>query len=204
MFLQECGELIEVVGPEPLVAVEPFVGFVHRLCAQPAGNRAAAFAAGDQPGVRQYVEMLHHSRQRYRKRLSQRANRKAIGLAQPGDHGAPRGVGERSEGAVERGASIVNHLVKYRGLGTAVKAGRRARRRREPGIHNPALRCMDFGPYWPTAAWISLTASSLAHSAGPAIVPISQPSLSTSRVVGMPKARPISFKSWKVLAVGSV
>jgi hypothetical protein len=35
--------LIEAVGPEPLVAVEPFVGFVHRLCAQPAGNRAAAF-----------------------------------------------------------------------------------------------------------------------------------------------------------------
>ena len=59
------------------------------------------------------------------------------------------------------------------------------------------------GAYWPSAALISLIASSLAHSAGPAIVPISQPCPSINSVVGMPKARPMDFKSWNVRAVGS-
>jgi hypothetical protein len=54
--------LIETVAPEALVAVEPFVGFVHGLGAQPAGHSAPVFGAGDEPGLRQHVEMLHHRR----------------------------------------------------------------------------------------------------------------------------------------------
>src|SRR4051812_22982698 len=46
-----------------------------------------------------------------------------------------------------------------------------------------------------SAACTSFMASSLAHSAGPASVPISQPCGSTSSVVGMPNALPTSFKS---------
>src|SRR5512143_4067672 len=49
--------------------------------------------------------------------------------------------------------------------------------------------------YEPTAALISLMASSLAHSAGPAMVPISQPCPSINKVVGIPKARPIALRS---------
>ena len=83
-------------------------------------------------------------------------------------------------------ARIVNHVVKYRRAG---------------GESQAELVETSF-TYFASAAWISLTASSLAHSAGPAMVPISQPCGSISSVVGMPKARPIAFKSWNVLAVG--
>ena len=50
-----------------------------------------------------------------------------------------------------------------------------------------------------TAAVISLTASSLSHSAGPAMVAISQPWPSTSTEVGIPSARPIALKILKNL-----
>jgi hypothetical protein len=55
----------------------------------------------------------------------------------------------------------------------------------------------------PRAAVTSLTASSLAHSAGPAREAISQPLGSTRRVVGMPIALPIDLRSWNTLALGS-
>src|SRR6476661_197090 len=50
--------------------------------------------------------------------------------------------------------------------------------------------------YCLSAALTSFTASSLAHSAGPATVPSSHPAGSTSSVVGIPAARPTIFKSW--------
>ena len=114
--------MIEAIAPEALVAVEPFVGFVHRLGAQPAGDDAAGLVASDQPGIRQHVEMLHHRRQRHRKRLGQRADREPVGLAQAGEQRAPGWVGERGKGAVERSGRIVNHVVKYRRAGTGVKS----------------------------------------------------------------------------------
>ena len=43
----------------------------------------------------------------------------------------------------------------------------------------------------------------LAQSAGPAMVPSSQPCGSMSSVVGMPKARPMLLSSWKLFAVPS-
>ena len=95
--------MIEAFAPEALVAVEPFIGFRHRFGAKPAGDRAAALVARDQPGIRQHVEMLHHRRQRHRERFGQRADREAVGLAQASEQSAPRLVGERGEGAVERG-----------------------------------------------------------------------------------------------------
>jgi len=54
-----------------------------------------------------------------------------------------------------------------------------------------------------SAAETSFTASSLPHSAGPAMVAISQPDGSTSNVVGMPSARPTTLSSWNTLALGS-
>ena len=57
--------------------------------------------------------------------------------------------------------------------------------------------------HFASAAVTSFTASSLAHSAGPAMVAISQPDGSTSSVVGMPSARPTTLSSWNTLALGS-
>ena len=53
------------------------------------------------------------------------------------------------------------------------------------------------------AALTNFTPSSLAHSAGPAMLPISQPERSISSVVGMPKALPAVFRSSNTWALGS-
>jgi hypothetical protein len=53
------------------------------------------------------------------------------------------------------------------------------------------------------AALTSFTPSSLTHSAGPAMAPISQPAGSTMTVVGMPKALPASLRSSKIFALSS-
>jgi hypothetical protein len=74
VFLQKCGEFVEAVGPEALVAVEPRVGSFHRFGAQAAGHCAAALAAGDEAGVGENVEMLHHRRQRHGEGLGQLAD----------------------------------------------------------------------------------------------------------------------------------
>jgi hypothetical protein len=55
--------LIEAIGPEFLITVEPFVGFFHRLGTQAAGDRTPRLVARDKACIRQDVEMFHHRRQ---------------------------------------------------------------------------------------------------------------------------------------------
>src|SRR5580658_11323664 len=54
------------------------------------------------------------------------------------------------------------------------------------------------------AALTNFTPSSLAHSAGPAMLPISQPERSIRSVVGMPKALPAVFRFSNTWALWSV
>ena len=117
---------------------------------------------------------------------------------------AAAGLGQNLDISV-RGVSVVHakagthtpcRLVRARRMGPGPRASARARDDSDRPI------CRAVQPF-PSAALIIFTASSLAHSAGPAMVPISQPLRSTSRVVGMPKARPTAFRSWKLLALGS-
>ena len=95
--------MIETFGPEFLITVEPFIGFVHRLRAQFAGDDAAFLVAGDEAGLGEHVEMLHHRRQRHRQRRGKLAHRQARLLAQARDQRPPRRIGERGKGAVEDG-----------------------------------------------------------------------------------------------------
>ena len=105
--------MIETVGPESLVTVEPFVGLMHRLGAQPARHRAPVFGAGDQPGIGQDVEMLDHRRQRHGEWPGELADGQAIAPAEARQERPPGGVGQRGKSAVEWLGPIVNHLVKY-------------------------------------------------------------------------------------------
>jgi hypothetical protein len=73
-------------------------------------------------------------------------------------------------------------------------------RQQHPGQPSGRTNVPDFAGANPgyglaIAALTSFTPSALAHSAGPAIAPISQPERSTISVVGMPKALPASFSS---------
>jgi anthranilate phosphoribosyltransferase len=68
------------------------------------------------------------------------------------------------------------------------------------GVGVLSISVLDFGRGYDrrsSAAVISRTPSSLAHSAGPAMVPISHPAGLIRRVVGMPKARPMSLRLFK-------
>jgi hypothetical protein len=105
--------LIETVGPESLVTVEPFVGLMHRLGAQPARHRAAVLGADDEPGLGENVEMLHHRRQGHGEGLGKLADGQAIAPAEARQERPPGGVGQRGKSAVEWLGPIVNHLVKY-------------------------------------------------------------------------------------------
>ena len=118
--------------------------------------------------------MFHDRRQRYGERRRQRADGKIRLLGKPHQQGPARRVGKRGKGAIERGSTKLNHVVKYKAAAIAVKQLQLA---------------------LPTAALTSLTPSALAHSAGPAISPISQPERSTISVVGMPKTLPASLRS---------
>ena len=65
--------------------------------------------------------MFHDCRQRQVERLGQRADRKIRLFGEPRDQRAARRVGERGEGAVERGGAKLNHVVKYRNGTRGVK-----------------------------------------------------------------------------------
>lgn len=123
--------------------------------------------------------MLHDGGQRHREGLCEFADGDVAASFEFGQQRAPRRIGDGGKDSVEVVGQIVNHLVKYR------RADDRVKRKQE----------MELRGYFAVAAWISFTASSLAHSAGPAMVPISQPAPSTSTDVGMPSARPALFRS---------
>ena len=62
------GKPVQARRPEPLVSAEPLHRFLHRPGGKPDGDRAARLGAGDQPGMAQHVQVLHHRRQLDRER----------------------------------------------------------------------------------------------------------------------------------------
>ena len=99
----------------------------------------------------------------------------------------------------ERAARVQGSLRACRRHQDAVSGSRRGGRSGSSSSSRDLVRkpVPTFGitRHFPSAASISLTASSLAHSAGPASVPSSQPCGSTSSVVGMPNALPAALRS---------
>ena len=93
--------MIETLIPEPLVAVEPFIRFLHGPGLQPAGDNAAVLFARDQAGGGQHVEMFHHRRQGHGEGFGQFADRNGVGLAHARQQRPASRVGQGGEGAVE-------------------------------------------------------------------------------------------------------
>ena len=65
--------------------------------------------------------MFHDRRQRYGERRRQRADGKIRLLGEPRQQGPTRRVGKRGKGAIERGGTKLNHVVKYKAAAIAVK-----------------------------------------------------------------------------------
>jgi hypothetical protein len=125
-LLQKGCQLIQPLGPEPLIFVQPFRGLAHRRGVEPACDGPAGLAAADQSGTGQDVDVLHHRRQRHGEWFGQFADGKAVMLAQAGDQGPAGRVGEGGEDAIEIGM-MVNHVVKYSGKARLVKPPRSVR-----------------------------------------------------------------------------
>jgi hypothetical protein len=111
-FLHECGEPVELPGPEPLVLAEPLHGVLHALRRQSARHGAALFLARDQAGILEHGEMLHHRGQGHPERFGERADATSVLVAQLRKDRAPRRIGERLERARQGGVFILYHLVK--------------------------------------------------------------------------------------------
>ena len=60
----------------------------------------AVLAFGDQPGPSEHLEMLRDGRQGHGVRGGEIADAR-LALGKPGEHGAPRRVGERREGVIQ-------------------------------------------------------------------------------------------------------
>ena len=99
--------------PEAFVAAQPIHGFPHGLGPQPYRHGAPDFRPGDEAGIIEHVEMLHHGRQLDREGLRQRADGCAVFAFEPSENRPPGRVDERRECPVEPFA-IVHHLAKYR------------------------------------------------------------------------------------------
>ena len=88
-------------------------GGLHRPRLQSAAHRAPGFAALDQAGARQHVQVLHDRRQRDLERRRDLGHREFGLIRQTIDDRAPRRVRERREGKIKLVAAKLNHVVKY-------------------------------------------------------------------------------------------
>jgi len=76
-------------------------------------HRPSGLLALDEPRAGQHIEVFHHRRQRYRERCGDLADGQLRLARQTVDNGSPGRIGKRSEGQIEPGIAIVNHMVKY-------------------------------------------------------------------------------------------
>src|SRR6478736_208045 len=106
-------EPIEALRPEAFVAAKPIYRFPHRRGPEPHRYGAPGFRPGDEAGIVEHVEMLHHRRQLDREGLRQRADGCAVFAFEPGENRPPSRVDERRKCPVEPFA-IVHHVGKYR------------------------------------------------------------------------------------------
>ena len=96
--------------PEGPILGNPRRRVLHRFRGQPAAVYAAVDFALQETGSFENPEMLGNRRQRHFERFGQLRNH-GFAPRQPGQDGAARGIGERSERGIEHSAGIVNHMV---------------------------------------------------------------------------------------------
>ena len=94
-------ESIESHRPEPRIAGEPVLRFLHRGGVEPARHGAPGLVSFDQAGAFEHVEVLEHRRQRHRERLRQGGDGKLGLFAQARQHGAAGRIGQRGKGSIK-------------------------------------------------------------------------------------------------------
>src|SRR5262249_10160701 len=93
-------------------ATHPVHRLPDRLRPEPYRHGATGLRPGDEAGIAEHVEMLHHRRQLDREGLRQRADGCAVFTFEPGENRPPGRINERGKCPVEPFA-IVHHIGKY-------------------------------------------------------------------------------------------
>lgn len=108
--------------PETAIPRDPRVGRAHRPHHEAAAAHPPILAPDDEPGALQDAEVAGDGGERHPEGPRQRADRRLAG-GEPGEDGAPDGIGERGEGRVEGGRATINHMVKYYRAGESPSRG---------------------------------------------------------------------------------
>src|SRR3954468_4522580 len=111
-FLDNLVQLVKARGPELAVALDPCRLFGQCASAELAGPHASDLFRGDEPRLLQHAHMLLHAREAHVERLGEIRDR-GVCTAELLQNTAPGGVRERSEGGVEAGPRILNHMVQH-------------------------------------------------------------------------------------------
>jgi hypothetical protein len=108
-FAEVRGEAIELVLPESPVGLEPLRGFLQWRRGEPAAADAPVAPPLDEPGALQHREVLADRGERHREGSGEVPDGR-LAAGEAGEDGPARGVGERAEHDVQRGATV-NHMV---------------------------------------------------------------------------------------------
>jgi hypothetical protein len=106
----EC-EAIEGAGPEPGIAIEPFHRRLHPFGLQFARHRASRFAAHDEAGIAQHIDVLHHRRQRHVERRRQIADARPLQIVEPRQQRPPRRIRQSGKHAIQGLLPTLYHSV---------------------------------------------------------------------------------------------
>lgn len=109
-LLQKIFQGVELIFPELLVEAHPLRCGLQRLGVEAAAAHTSILMLAEQAGMFQYAQMLGNGGQGNAKGAGQLADRR-FAQRQAGQDGAPRGVGKGSEGGIQRGLGILNHMV---------------------------------------------------------------------------------------------
>src|SRR5262249_20840573 len=104
----------EPLGPEAFVGAEPAVCLRERLRIELAEVRPSAHGASNEAGLLEGLHVLRRGGQRHAERRGEFAHG-MFPLGEATEHGAPRGVAEGPEHAIEL-LRMCNHVVEYSGV----------------------------------------------------------------------------------------
>jgi hypothetical protein len=107
--VQIAGELVELTVPELLILLDPDRRIAERIRPELAAPHPPVAADGGEASSSQHAQVFRYRRERHVEGSRQVADGR-ISRGEPRQEGAPGGIGEGGEGAVE-GRLRVNHMV---------------------------------------------------------------------------------------------
>src|SRR5215831_2564213 len=111
-FLDNVVQLVEACVPELAIPLEPGRLFLQSARAELAGSHAPDLLRGDQLGLLQDADVLHHAREGHVELLGEVRDR-GVGTSELLQDAASGGIRERGERGIEAGSRILNHTVQY-------------------------------------------------------------------------------------------